>query len=175
MGWKGGGGFKFFNLAPSLLKLDKYGNFIIDEHYNANMLAAAMAKHEGFRYKPHEEIYWKQGQSTERDFIFTTTQFVTAKFLDQIKQEIQPEESLLICCKSFQKACENKFPNITIKKIPKMLLGRCEFGKNDYSLNIISMPQEPRAPEFVPPGPEKKPEPARKKRKPIESQMTLLD
>lgn len=172
--WKGGGGFKFYNLAPSLLKKDKYGNFVIDENYNANMLAAAMAKHEGFRYQPDKEIYWKQGQSTERDFIFTTTQFVTVKFLDQIQQEMKSEESLLICCKSFQKACENKSPNITIKKIPKMLLGRCEFGKNDYSLNIISMPQDPNAPEFVPIGPEKKPEPVKKKRKPI-AQMDLLD
>lgn len=175
VGWKGGGGFKFYNLAPSLLKKDKYGNFVIDENYNANMLAAAMAKHEGFKYQPDAEIYWKQGQSTERDFIFTTTQFVTVKLLDQIQQEMKPEESLLVCCKSFQKACENKFPNITIKKIPKMLLGRCEFGKNDYSLNIISMPQDPNAAEFVPVGPEKKTEPVKKKRRPIAGQMDLLD
>ncbi|MDO8526478.1 MAG: site-specific DNA-methyltransferase [Deltaproteobacteria bacterium] len=175
VGWKGGGGFKFYNLAPSLLKKDKYGNFVIDENYNANMLAAAMAKHEGFKYQPDAEIYWKQGQSTERDFIFTTTQFVTVKLLDQIQQEMKSEESVLVCCKSFQKACENKFSNITIKKIPKMLLGRCEFGKNDYSLNIISMPQDPNAPEFVPVGPEKKPEPVKKKRKPIASQMDFLD
>ena len=173
--WKGGGGFKFYNLAPSLLKKDKYGNFVIDEAYNANMLAAAMAKHEGFQYQPDGENYWKQGGSTERDFIFTTTQFVTVKLLDQISQEMKPEESVLICCKSFQKACENKFQNITIKKIPKMLLGRCEFGKNDYSLNIVSMPPDPDAVEFVPSGPEKKLEPEKKKRKPIPSQMTLMD
>lgn len=175
VGWNGGGGFKFYNLAPSLLKKDKYGNFVIDERYNPNMLAAAMAKHEGFQYQPDKEIYWKQGGSTERDFIFTTTQFVTVKLLDQIQQEMKPEESLLVCCKSFQKACEQKFPNITIKKIPKMLLGRCEFDKNDYSLNIVSMPQEANQPEFVPVGPKKKPEPVRKKRRPIPSQMALLD
>jgi adenine-specific DNA-methyltransferase len=27
-----------------------------------------------------------------------------------------------------------------VKKIPQMLLGRCEFNKDDYSLNIIDMP-----------------------------------
>lgn len=174
--WKGGGGFKFYSLAPSLLKKDKYGNFIIDETYNPNMLAAAMSKHEGFNYQPDSEFYWKQGQSTERDFIFTTTQFVTVKHLEQIQHEMKPEESLLICCKSFQKACENKFNNVTIKKIPKILLGKCEFGKNDYSLNIISMPQDSNTAEFVPEGPEKKQEPKeKKKRKPISSQMNLLD
>ena len=150
--WKGGGGFKYYYLAPSLLKEDKYGNWVIDDRYNANMLAAAMSKHEGFKYSPDEAIYWKQGQSTEKDFIFTTTQFVTVESLDKINEQMKSEESLLICCKSFSKACENRYPNITIKKIPKMLLGRCEFGRDDYSLKIISMPTDPDAPDFVPTG-----------------------
>lgn len=53
---------------------------------------------------------------------------------------MKPDESLLICCKSFQEACENRYLNITVKKIPNMLLGRCEFGREDYSLNIVNMP-----------------------------------
>ena len=140
VGWQGGGGFKYYYLAPSLLKKDKHDNWIIDERYNADMLAAAMAKHEGFRYCPDERIYWKQGRSTEKDYIFITTQFVTVQSLDKIHEEMKPDESLLICCKSFQEACENRYANITIKKIPKMLLGRCEFGKEDYSLNIVNLP-----------------------------------
>lgn len=138
--WQGGGGFKFYTLAPSLLKQDKFGNWVISQEYNADMLAAAMAKQEGFKYQPHESTYWKQGQSSEQDFIFTTTQFLTVEALDSIKDEMQPGETLLICCKSFQKECKGKFDNITIKKIPLMLLGRCEYGKEDYSLNIINMP-----------------------------------
>lgn len=140
--WQGGGGFKFYTLAPSLLKKDKFGNEIINPSYNADMLAAAMAKQEGFKYQPHESTYWKQGQSSEQDFIFTTTQFLTVEALDSIKDEMQPGETLLICCKSFQKECKGKFGNITIKKIPLMLLGRCEYAKEDYSLNIINMPIE---------------------------------
>lgn len=140
--WHGGGGFKYYFLAPSLLKQDKYGNWVIDERYNADMLAAAMAKQEGFRYAPDPEIYWKQGQSTEKDYIFTTTTMVTVQFLDRIHEELRPDESLLICCKSFQHACETKYPNITIKKIPKLLLGRCEFGREDYSLNVTNLPAE---------------------------------
>lgn len=140
--WQGGGGFKFYTLAPSLLKQDKFGNWVISQEYNAVMLAAAMAKQEGFKYLPHESGYWKQGQSAEQDFIFTTTQFLTVEALDSIKDEMQPGETLLICCKSFQKECKGKYGNITIKKIPMMLLGRCEYGKEDYSLNIINMPVE---------------------------------
>jgi adenine-specific DNA-methyltransferase len=138
--WKGGGGFKFYTLAPSLLNQDKFGNWVISNEYNAQMLAGAMAKQEGFRFNPHATLYWKQGNSSENDYIFTTTQFITVETLDQINDEMLPGESLLICCKSFQKECKGKYANITIKKIPQILLGRCEFGKDDYSLNIVNMP-----------------------------------
>ncbi|RZB34507.1 MAG: adenine-specific DNA-methyltransferase [Desulfobacteraceae bacterium Eth-SRB1] len=171
--WKGGGGFRYYYLAPSLLKEDKHGNWVIDERYNADMLAAAMAKHEGFKYNPDEEIYWKQGQSTEKDFIFTTTQFVTVETLDKIREDMKPGESLLICCKSFQKACENQYSGITVKKIPGMLLGRCEFGRDDYSFNIVTMPVDPDAPDFVPPGPGK--ETTGKKKKDAMKQGKLFD
>ena len=139
--WKGGGGFKFYELAPSLLKEDKFGNLVINKEYNPDMLAAAMAKQEGFTYSPDADNYWKQGYSSETDFIYTTTQFMTAEGLAAIHETMGEDESLLICCTSFQKECRSAFPNITIKKIPQMLLGRCEFGKDDYSLNIIDMPQ----------------------------------
>lgn len=171
VGWKGGGGFKFYELAPSLLKKDKYDNWVIDEQYNADMLASAMAKHEGFKYSPSVDLYWKQGQSTEKDFIFTTTQMVTAALLDRITEEMKPDESLLICCKSYQKACDNKYTNISIKKIPNMLLGRCEFGKEDYSLNIIDMPHDGNEPDFVPVGPEGEKKPKKKKKKDDESSL----
>ena len=138
--WKGGSGFKFYELAPSLLKEDKFGNLIINKEYNANMLAAAMAKQEGYTYLPDAALYWKQGQSSEHDFIYTTTQFLTIESLDAISETMQEGESLLICCTAFQKECTNHAPNITVKKIPQMLLGRCEFNKDDYSLNIIDMP-----------------------------------
>jgi adenine-specific DNA-methyltransferase len=171
--WKGGGGFRYYYLAPSLLKEDKHSNWVIDERYNADMLAAAMAKHEGFKYSPDEEIYWKQGQSTEKDFIFTTTQFVTVETLDKIREDMKPGESLLICCKSFQKACENQYSEITVKKIPGMLLGRCEFGRDDYSFNIVTMPVDADAPDFVPPGPGK--EATGKKKKNAMEQVELFD
>lgn len=137
--WTGGGGFKFFYLAPSLLKKDKFGNWVIDEKYNPNMLAAAMCKHEGFNYSPHEETYWKQGKSTENDYIFVTTNYLTPKQLDSIHEEMKTSESLLICAKTFAQECENKYSNITIKKIPQAILGSCEFGTDNYDLNIIEM------------------------------------
>ncbi len=139
--WQGGGGFKFYELAPSLLKEDQFGHLVINKEYNADMLAAAMAKQEGFTYEPSEDVYWKQGRSSENDYIYTTTQFMTLESIAAIAEQMGEGESLLICCTAFQKECRNRFSNITIKKIPQMLLGRCEFNHDDYSLNIIDLPQ----------------------------------
>lgn len=135
-GWKGGGGFKFYELATSLLAQDEHGNWVISKDYAANMLAHAMAKQEGFTYNPSQSTYWKQGYSTENDYIFTTTQHITVELLDSIRSAMQDGESLLIACKAFDGACKDRYENITIKKIPQILLGRCEFGKDDYSLNV---------------------------------------
>ena len=140
--WQGGGGFKFYTLAPSLLNKDKYDNWIISKEYNPDMLAAAMAKQSGFRYEPDGHVYWKQGRSSEKDYIYTTTQFMTVEMLEKIREEMGPDESLMICAKIYQRECENRFPNITVKKIPQMLLGKCEFGKEDYSLNIVNLPHD---------------------------------
>jgi len=139
--WQGGGGFRFFELAPSLLKKDKYGNWVIDERYNADMLAAAMAKHQGFTYSPDSEVFWKQGYSFEKDYIFTTTQFVTLEYLELIHQEMAEDESLLICCKAFQDGADQRYENINVKKIPQVLLDKCDFGVESYSLNIVGLPE----------------------------------
>jgi adenine-specific DNA-methyltransferase len=71
--WKGGGGFRYYRLAPSLLEKDKWGNWVINKQYNAAMLAEALCKLEGFKYEPSDSIYWQHGRSTETDFIYATT------------------------------------------------------------------------------------------------------
>ena len=139
--WNGGGGFKFYELAPSLLKNDSHGHLVINKEYNADMLAAAMAKMEGFTYEPSTDTFWKQGHSSESDYIFTTTQFVTVESLDAILETMADGESLLVCCKAFQPECKNFSSRITVKKIPAVLLGRCEFDHDDYSLNVIELPE----------------------------------
>jgi adenine-specific DNA-methyltransferase len=142
--WKGGGGFKFYQLAPSLLNNDKFGNWIISKGYNAEMLALAVAKNEGFKYNPDENVFWKQGSSSEKDFIYTTTQFISVEIIDKINEEMRADESLLIACKSFHESCLNRHKNISIKKVPQMLLGKCEFGNENYSFNIINRLEEER-------------------------------
>lgn len=139
--WHGGGGFKYYRLAPSLLEKDKFGNWIISSKYNAAMLAEAMCKHKGFTYAPDENVYWKQGHSTENDYIYTTTQFITREVADSIQEQMQEDETLLICCKAFT-ANPDDYPNITFVKIPTTILRNCEYGKDDYSLNVDELIQD---------------------------------
>lgn len=139
--WQGGGGYKFYELAPSLLKKDEFDNWIIEPKYDAEMLAEAMAKHEGYKFSPDENNVYKQGYSTEKDFIFTTTQFLSLDLLNKIASRIEEDESLLICATHFEEGVGRAFSNITVKKIPQMLLDRCEFGKLEYNLNIIEEAQ----------------------------------
>jgi adenine-specific DNA-methyltransferase len=134
VGWQGGGGFRFFKLAPSLLEKDKWGNWIVSKQYKPEMLAEAMCKLEGFRYAPDREVFWNHGYSTERDFIYVTTQNLSPDQLRFISEQVGPERTLLICCGAFRG--KPNFPNLTVKKIPQAVLARCEWGRDDYSLNV---------------------------------------
>jgi len=139
VGWNGGGGFRHYRLAPSLLSKDRWGNWVISENYNAAMLAEAVCKLMGFSYAPSETEYWVHGRSSERDFIYVTTQSLTASQLRVISEDVGDERSLLICCKAFR-ADPNALPNLSVRKIPQAVLRKCEWGKDDYSLKIASLP-----------------------------------
>jgi adenine-specific DNA-methyltransferase len=141
--WKGGGGFRYYRLAPSLLQQDRWGQWIINKDYNAEMLAAAICKLEGFTYAPSDAHYWQHGKSTENDFIYVTTQSLTPEQLQALSDEVGEGRSLLVCCSAFR-GDANRYPNLTVKKIPKMVLSRCEWGHDDYSLNVENLPQAPK-------------------------------
>ena len=142
VGWKGGGGFRYYRLAPSLLEKDKWGNWVINGNYNAAMLAEALCKLEGFTYAPSDSVYWQHGRSTERDFVYVTTARLTHEQLQQLSDEVGPERTLLVLCTAFR-AKADRFPNLTVKKIPKQVLSRCEWGHDDYSLRVENLPEAP--------------------------------
>ena len=138
--WNRGGGYRFYELAPSLINEDPFGEAIINPDYDANMLAAAMALHEGFSYQPDSSLFWKQSVGNENSYLFVTTRHLNSTFLDSIKDTMVDGEYLIIACRSYDAGLDKAYDNITIKKIPQMLLDRCEFGKADYNLNIIRPP-----------------------------------
>ncbi len=138
--WKGGGGFRYYRLAPSMLETDKWGNWVISKDYNAGMLAEAMCKHMGFTYAPDERHYWMHGRSTETDYIYVTTSSLSHEHLRAISEEVGSNRTLLICCKAFNANAE-LFDNLTLEKIPQTVLEKCEWGKDDYSLDVANLPQ----------------------------------
>ena len=167
--WRGGGGFRYYNLAPSLVKFDEWGNPVINKDFNENMLVRALCKVEGFNFDPSPDVYWKQGKSTESDFIYVTTQHLTAQMLQKLSDDVGESCTLLICCGSFD-GKKDSYGNLTIKKIPKAILKKCEWNHDDYSLEIKNLPMS--APDPQPsPAPRKK---SFKKLPPDSNQLDLF-
>ena len=75
--------------------------------------------------------------------------------LQAISDEVGGDHSLLVCCAAFRGVtpaqASERWPNLTLKKIPKMVLARCEWGHDDYSLNVANLPmaQETKAESAV--------------------------
>ena len=146
--WEGGGGFRYYTLAPSLLERDAYDNWVIAPDYNGPMLAQAMCKHLGFVYDPaqgsdtdkRDAEWWRHGRSSERDFLYVTTQALTQDALRLLSEEVGPDRSLLICARAFSGNIDG-FENLTCRKIPASILTKCEWGRDDYSLQIAVLPE----------------------------------
>lgn len=138
--WQGGGGYRFYELAPTLINEDAFGQKVISTDYNSDMLAAAIALHEGYKYEPDNTCYWKQSHSENNSYLFVTTNHISKEIVDSIKTELKDDEFLLISCKSFDSNALAGVKNISIKKIPQSLLSNCEFGVDNYSLNIVTPP-----------------------------------
>lgn len=148
--WKGGGGFRYFRLAPSLLQKDRWGQMVINPEYNGAMLTEAMCKLEGFTYAPSDTVYWQHGRSTESDYLYVTTQQLGPDQLAQLSDEVGDNRTLLVLCAAFR-GDEDRYPNLTVKKIPKQVLSRCEWGRDDYSLNVQNLPTAAAEPADAPP------------------------
>lgn len=144
--WQGGGGFRYYSLAPSLLEKDQWNNWVINKDYNAEMLSEAICKLEGFSYVPSDTEWWNHGHSTETDYITVTTQNLSVEKLAQISEEVGSNRTLLVCCGAFRCKSDH-FANLTIKKIPKVVLNHCEWAHDDYSLNVQNLPMAAHDPE----------------------------
>jgi len=124
VGWQGGGGFKFYELAePLLVKNSKLPIYTINPSYTFEMMAEAICKIEGFKYRPSGNFH---GKSSENRFIHITKEFVNSKYVFSLINELEERQSLLIYCTKMQSDI-NLPINVEIKKIPKDLLNKCSF------------------------------------------------
>lgn len=124
LGWQGGGGYKFYELAESLLvKNTTLPVYQINPSYTWDMVCEAICKIEGFTYEPSGEF---QGYSSENRFIHITEEFVNTKYVMSVMKSLSDKQSLLIYCKKNQ--ADMILPeNVEVKKIPRDLLNKCNF------------------------------------------------
>jgi adenine-specific DNA-methyltransferase len=148
--WNGGGGFRYFELAPSLLETDRWGREVISSKYDPSMLAQAICKLEGFTYEPSDSVYWQQGHSSESDYLYVTTQTLGPEELAALSEEVGDGRSLLILCAAFRGNAD-LWPNLTLRKIPNHIRSKCEWGHDDYSLNVANLPMAEKEPAPPPP------------------------
>jgi adenine-specific DNA-methyltransferase len=127
--WQGGGGFKYYRLAESLLVKDKELStekqpiYIINPKYDENMLIKAICKIENFHFRNEGRLH---GVSSEQRFLHVTTRLLTQAYIESLAEDIGKDQSLLIYCT--RKSKKLKVPdNVEIKKIPKNLLKKCDF------------------------------------------------
>jgi adenine-specific DNA-methyltransferase len=124
IGWKGGGGYKFYELAPSLLeKHPELPIYTVNKFYTFEMLCEAICKLEGFRYHPEGEMH---GNSSETRFIHIAKDYVSADYVMNLLKNMGEKDSVLIYGTKIQSRL--RLPDsVVIKKIPKDLLDKCVF------------------------------------------------
>ena len=133
VGWKGGGGFRYYHLAPSLLKTDKWGNLVINKEFNADMLSEAVCKLEGYTYAPSDTLYWQHGNSSEKSFIYVTTQHLTREQLTQLNDEVGSAVRCWFVAPLFAAEAEN-YPHLGNQKNPQS--GACEMRMGTRRLQL---------------------------------------
>lgn len=177
-GWAGGGGYRYYRLAPSLMEKDRWGREVISPAYNATMLAEALCKLEGFTYAPNPDVWWQHGRSTDTDWLYVTTQTLGPRELAHLSEEVGEGRTLLVLCAAWV-GDARAFENLTLRKIPNHVRDKCEWGKDDYSLNVANLPMAQGAPGLSAPPPDddlpSAAPPARRGRPPKAPQPGLFD
>lgn len=128
--WKGGGGYKYYELAePLLVRNPSLPVYQINPVYTWPMVCEAICKIEGFTYQPAGEF---QGYSSENRFIHITDEYVNTKYIMSVMKNLGDRQSLLVYCKKNQ--ADMMLPeNVEVKKVPKDLLEKCSF---DYESEV---------------------------------------
>ncbi len=133
--WKWWWSYKFYELGPSLLIQDQFGQRIINKELDGDKLIQALCKIENYQYT-YDDHGIKHGRSSESSFLHVTTRHINQAIIDDItKSHLWSNEWLLILARTFDDGI-NLPSNIRLKKIPKSILTKCEYGRSDYNLPV---------------------------------------
>lgn len=132
VGWQGGGGFRYYRLAETLLVCDKdlsanrHPVYIINPRYDERMLIRAICKIERFRYRNEGRLH---GMSSENRFLHVTTRLLTQMYVDSLAEDVGRDQSLLIYCTRRRRGLDVP-DNVELKRIPRDLLAKCDFQES---------------------------------------------
>lgn len=93
--WQGGGGFKYYHLAESLLVKDKDLStdnqpvYIINPRYDETLLIKSICKIENFRYRNIGRLH---GISSENRFLHVTTRLLTQAYIESLAEDIGKDQ-----------------------------------------------------------------------------------
>lgn len=127
--------YKFLELGPSLLIQDQYGQRIINQALDGDKLIQALCKIENYQYT-YDDHGIKHGRSSETSFLHVTTRHINQAIVDDIaSSHLWSNEWLLILARTYDTGIVLP-SNIRLKKIPKSILNKCEYGRSDYNLPV---------------------------------------
>jgi len=111
-------------------------------------------KLEGFTYAPSDSLYWQHGHSSERDFIYVTTQNLNHDQLQALSDEVGgrpiaacpllrlPRQTGPVFAKKLRRG-HSRYPSLTIKRSPQRCPAAVRVGHDDYSLQVENLPKAP--------------------------------
>jgi len=118
VGWKGGGGFKFYKLGePLIVKHKDYSSIkIINPKYYNTALIKVICNLEGFKFRKGDKLFHGINKLGNK-YAHITEQYVSKSYIDFLKSKIADNEEMIIYCFNYDEKINLPF-NMIIKKLP---------------------------------------------------------
>ena len=118
VGWKGGGGFKFYKLGePVIVPHKDYPSIkIINPKYHNTGLIKVICNLEGFKFRKGDKIFHGVNRLGNK-YAHITEQFVSQAYVDLLKSKLAGNEELIIYCFNYDEKIVLPI-NMLIRKLP---------------------------------------------------------
>lgn len=118
VGWKGGGGFKFYKLGePLIIKHKDYPSIkIINPKYYNTALIKVICNLEGFRFRKDDKLLHGVNKLGNK-YAHITEQYVSQSYVDLLKSKLVDNEEMIVYCFNYDERITLP-SNMIIKKLP---------------------------------------------------------
>lgn len=118
VGWKGGGGFKFYKLGePVIVKHKDYPSIkLINPKYYNTALIKVICNLEGFKFRKKDKLLHGVNKLGNK-YTHITEQYVSQGYIDLLKSKLTDNEEIIIYCFNYDEKVVLPF-NMIIKKLP---------------------------------------------------------